>query len=240
MSWWPPPACRDCSRRWSSACKSSRRFSKRFTLTARLPYRFSFRSRSSSRPGRKATRRMAAAVYVIVDGRLSEQPAAIRLRTRSILSRSVSAGLNHMLRTTLELTATDAELEGAQFQFAAIPVAYPQLRPVRLPHGDHAIAVPIRLPTALKRVACGPLHEASDATPQTAMAPARSSPSNVPPMMNSSAAWLCAEIPFFVQEYTNARKTKSPAAIAARGELQRKHLPEQSSGWAIAICSRGP
>src|SRR3984885_6793258 len=67
------------------------------------------------------------AVYVIVDGRLSEQPAAIRLRARSILSRSVSAGLNHMLRTTLELTATDAQLEGAQFQFAAIPLAYPEL-----------------------------------------------------------------------------------------------------------------
>ena len=67
------------------------------------------------------------AVYVIVDGRLSEQPASIRLRARSILSRSVAAGLNHMLRTTLELTATDAQLEGAQFQFAAIPVAYPQL-----------------------------------------------------------------------------------------------------------------
>ena len=67
------------------------------------------------------------AVYVIVDGRLSEQPAPIRLRARSILSRSVSAGLDHMLRTTLELTATDAELKGAQFQFAAIPVAYPQL-----------------------------------------------------------------------------------------------------------------
>ncbi|HMD27266.1 MAG TPA: patatin-like phospholipase family protein [Steroidobacteraceae bacterium] len=70
-----------------------------------------------------------ATVYIIVDGRLSEQPAAIRLRTRSILTRSVSAGLNHMLRTTLELTATDAELEGAQFQFAAIPVAYPRLDP---------------------------------------------------------------------------------------------------------------
>ena len=69
-----------------------------------------------------------AVVYVIVDGRLSEQPAPLRLRARSILSRSVSAGLNHMLRTTLELTATDAELEGAQFQFAAIPLAYPERR----------------------------------------------------------------------------------------------------------------
>jgi predicted acylesterase/phospholipase RssA len=66
-------------------------------------------------------------VYVIVDGRLSERAAPIRLRARSILSRSVSAGLNHMLRTNLELTATDAELQGAQFQFAAIPTAYPQL-----------------------------------------------------------------------------------------------------------------
>jgi predicted acylesterase/phospholipase RssA len=69
----------------------------------------------------------ATAVYVIVDGRLSEQPAPIRLRARSILSRSVSAGLNHMMRTTLELTATDAELQGAQFQFAAIPATYPHL-----------------------------------------------------------------------------------------------------------------
>jgi predicted acylesterase/phospholipase RssA len=65
------------------------------------------------------------AVYIIVDGRLSEQPASIRLRTKSILVRSVSAGLNHMLRTTLVLTATDAEREGAQFQFAAIPGDYP-------------------------------------------------------------------------------------------------------------------
>jgi len=70
-----------------------------------------------------------AAVYVIVDGRLSEQPAPIRLRARSILSRSVSTGLDHMLRTTLELTATDAQLEGAEFQYAAIPVAYPQVDP---------------------------------------------------------------------------------------------------------------
>ena len=79
-------------------------------------------------PSRDASdRSQGTAVYVIVDGRLSEQPAAIRMRARSILARSVSAGLNHMLRTTLELTATDAELQGAQFQFAAIPVAYPEL-----------------------------------------------------------------------------------------------------------------
>jgi predicted acylesterase/phospholipase RssA len=86
-----------------------------------VPLAFVEPSRDTSDPAQ------GTAVYVIVDGRLSEQPAAIRMRARSILSRSVSAGLNHMLRTTLELTATDAELQGAQFQFAAIPVAYPQL-----------------------------------------------------------------------------------------------------------------
>jgi hypothetical protein len=68
-------------------------------------------------------------VYIIVDGQLSEQPLAIRLRARPILTRSVSAGLDHMLRTTLELTAANAELEGAQLMFAAIPVAYPPLDP---------------------------------------------------------------------------------------------------------------
>jgi predicted acylesterase/phospholipase RssA len=70
-----------------------------------------------------------ASVYIIVDGQLSEQPLAIRLRTRPIVSRSVSAGLNHMVRTTLELTAANAELEGAQLKFAAISVAYPPLDP---------------------------------------------------------------------------------------------------------------
>jgi predicted acylesterase/phospholipase RssA len=88
-----------------------------------VPPAFFEPSRNARDPSQGAT------VYIIVDGRLSERPAAVRLRTRSILTRSVSAGLNHMLRTTLELTATDAELEGAQFQFAAIPVAYPRLDP---------------------------------------------------------------------------------------------------------------
>jgi predicted acylesterase/phospholipase RssA len=64
-------------------------------------------------------------VYVIVDGRLSEEPASVPMRTKAILSRSVSAGLNHMMRTTLQLTATNAELHGEQLQYSAIPVSYP-------------------------------------------------------------------------------------------------------------------
>ncbi|HMH88349.1 MAG TPA: patatin-like phospholipase family protein [Steroidobacteraceae bacterium] len=71
----------------------------------------------------------SAAVYVIVDGRLSEAPLPIRLRTRAIVSRSVAAGLNHMLRTTLELTAANAELQGARFQYTAIPITYPTAEP---------------------------------------------------------------------------------------------------------------
>jgi hypothetical protein len=54
---------------------------------------------------------------------------AALLRFRSILSRSISVGLTHMMRTSLELTATSAELEGAHFEYSAIPVAYPNPAP---------------------------------------------------------------------------------------------------------------
>ena len=68
-----------------------------------------------------------AAVYVIVDRRLSEEPLSVRLHTRAILSRSVSAGLTHMVRTSLELTAATARLQGMAFQYSAIPADYPNL-----------------------------------------------------------------------------------------------------------------
>ena len=70
-------------------------------------------------------RAQGATVYVIVDGRLGEEPASVPLRTKAILSRSVSAGLTHMMRTTLQLTATNAELHGEQLQYSAIPLSYP-------------------------------------------------------------------------------------------------------------------
>ena len=65
------------------------------------------------------------AVYVIIDGQLGETARATRLTARAIFSRSVHAGLNHMLRTTLELTAATAQLRGATLQYSAIPGAYP-------------------------------------------------------------------------------------------------------------------
>ena len=68
-------------------------------------------------------------VYVIVDGRLGQEPTSVQLRFRTIVSRSISAGLTHMTRTTLELTATTAQLQGASLQYSAIPTAYPDLAP---------------------------------------------------------------------------------------------------------------
>jgi len=73
--------------------------------------------------------RSPPAVYVMVDGRLSEEPTSTRLRFRTIVSRSISAGLTHMARTTLELTATTAQQQGASLQYSAIPAAYPNLAP---------------------------------------------------------------------------------------------------------------
>jgi predicted acylesterase/phospholipase RssA len=94
-----------------------------FTMPFFVPSAFVEPARDSIDPSQRAS------VYIIVDGKLSEQPIAIRLRTRPILSRSVSAGINQMLRTTLELTAANAELEDAQLEFAAIPITYPPLDP---------------------------------------------------------------------------------------------------------------
>ncbi|MGB6306434.1 MAG: patatin-like phospholipase family protein [Steroidobacteraceae bacterium] len=64
-------------------------------------------------------------IYVLIDGQLGEQPRATRLRATTIVSRSLAAGLNRMLRTTLELTAATAEQRGIGLDYAAIPVSYP-------------------------------------------------------------------------------------------------------------------
>ena len=49
------------------------------------------------------------------------------MTTRAILTRSIHAGLNHLLRTTLQLTAATAQLQGATLQYAAVPAAYPHV-----------------------------------------------------------------------------------------------------------------
>ena len=66
-----------------------------------------------------------AAVYIIVDGALSEGARTTRLTARAILSRSIRAGLNHLLLTNLQLTAATAQLEGADLQYSSLPADYP-------------------------------------------------------------------------------------------------------------------
>lgn len=67
------------------------------------------------------------ALYVIIDGPLDEAARSTRLTAHAIFSRSIRAGLRHMLLTTLELTAATAELHGATLQYSAVPVAYPRV-----------------------------------------------------------------------------------------------------------------
>jgi predicted acylesterase/phospholipase RssA len=69
------------------------------------------------------------AVYVIIDGPLGEPARSTRLTARAILSRSIHAGLDRLLLTTLELTAARAQLQGATLQYSALPSAYPHLDP---------------------------------------------------------------------------------------------------------------
>jgi len=66
-----------------------------------------------------------ARLFVLIDGQLGEQPRATRMRARTIMSRRVAAGLNRMMRTTLELTAATAEQRGIALDYSAIPVSYP-------------------------------------------------------------------------------------------------------------------
>jgi predicted acylesterase/phospholipase RssA len=68
------------------------------------------------------------AVFVIVDGSLSQGARTTRLTARAILSRSIRVGLDHLLLTTLELTAATAQLKGAELQYSSLPAGYP------LPH----------------------------------------------------------------------------------------------------------
>jgi hypothetical protein len=77
------------------------------------------------RPGVPDTYRTA--VFVIVDGPLGDAARTTRLTAHAILLRSIHAGLNHLLSTTLKLTAATAQLDGANLWYSAVPSAYPVL-----------------------------------------------------------------------------------------------------------------
>jgi len=56
---------------------------------------------------------------------LSGAAQTTRLTARAILSRSIRVGLDHLLMTTLQLTAATAQLEGAVLQYSSLPAGYP-------------------------------------------------------------------------------------------------------------------
>jgi hypothetical protein len=56
---------------------------------------------------------------------LSGGAQTTRLTARAILSRSIRVGLDHLLMTTLQLTAATAQLEGADLQYSSLPADYP-------------------------------------------------------------------------------------------------------------------
>jgi predicted acylesterase/phospholipase RssA len=64
-------------------------------------------------------------VRIIIDGRLRDLPRAAKASALSIFSRSVSAGLSRMTRTSLEQTVSATRERGISLHYAAIPVAYP-------------------------------------------------------------------------------------------------------------------
>jgi predicted acylesterase/phospholipase RssA len=88
------------------------------TMPFFVPPAFLQRTRNDPGTGRTA-------VFVIVDGSLSEGARTTRLTARAILSRSIRVGLDRLLLTTLELTAATAQLEGADLQYSSLPVGYP-------------------------------------------------------------------------------------------------------------------
>ena len=66
-----------------------------------------------------------ALVRIIIAGRLQDYPHAANANALSIFSRSISAGLSRMTRTTLEWTVDATRQRGISLEYAAIPASYP-------------------------------------------------------------------------------------------------------------------
>jgi hypothetical protein len=64
-------------------------------------------------------------VRIVIDGRLRDFPHGANANALSIFSRSVSAALSRMTRTTLEWTVDAGRRRGISVEYAAIPATYP-------------------------------------------------------------------------------------------------------------------
>jgi predicted acylesterase/phospholipase RssA len=65
------------------------------------------------------------AVYLVINGALTEAARTTRLTAGAILTRSIESELSHMMLATLELTAVTAQLQRAALVYTAIPSGYP-------------------------------------------------------------------------------------------------------------------
>ncbi|MGB7598474.1 MAG: patatin-like phospholipase family protein [Gallionella sp.] len=66
-----------------------------------------------------------ASIYIIVNGQLVEFPHTTEVNTIDILSRSLSAELNHMARAEIALTSAFAQKYGMSLRITVIPIDYP-------------------------------------------------------------------------------------------------------------------
>jgi len=66
-----------------------------------------------------------ANIYVLINGQLGVIPHTTKTDAISILSRSLSAELNHMARTEIALTSEFARKYSMNFRLAVIPIDYP-------------------------------------------------------------------------------------------------------------------
>ena len=126
-SWWLPPACPGCFPQSSSTSSRTECATMRRTLMETPPCLFSSPQRLCRHLPGAVDDAHRTEVFVIIDGPLGDAARSMRLTARGILTQSIHAGLNHLLRTTLELTAATAQLEGADLQFSAVPAAYPTI-----------------------------------------------------------------------------------------------------------------
>jgi predicted acylesterase/phospholipase RssA len=66
-----------------------------------------------------------AQVRIVIDGRLRDFPHAANANALSIFSRSISAGLSGMMRSTLESNVIASRQRGISLEYAALPAGYP-------------------------------------------------------------------------------------------------------------------
>jgi predicted acylesterase/phospholipase RssA len=76
-------------------------------------------------PQAAAASAQPAAVHVIIDGPLRNVPRRSHANALAVFNRSLSAGLSHITRTTLESTLAAVHQRGMSLDYAAIPASYP-------------------------------------------------------------------------------------------------------------------